>query len=78
MIGTWVLFAAWTLTYNHQFAGDVDGQPVAIVMGMPKWVVFGIVIPWVIALSVTVWFALSFMKDTPLEEQGDVETKEAG
>lgn len=66
MLVTWVVFAAWTLTYNHFNASGVEGKPVEIVLGMPKWIVFGILVPWVIALTLTVWFALCFMKDTDL------------
>ena len=71
MIVTWVVFAAWTLTYNGLFGKGEEGTAVEIVFGMPKWVIFGIAIPWVLAISVTIWFALCFMKDTPLGEEQD-------
>ena len=71
MVVTWVVFAAWTLTYNGLFAKGSDEQPVEIVLGMPKWVVFGVAIPWAIALALTVWFALFYMKDTDLGEPAD-------
>lgn len=80
MIATWIGFAAWTLTYNGLFGKGEEGTAVEIVLGMPKWVVFGIAVPWVLAVSVTVWFALCFMKDTPLgdDQGGETGTKEEG
>tara|TARA_R110002096_G_scaffold310126_10_gene504723 strand:- start:7402 stop:7746 length:345 start_codon:yes stop_codon:yes gene_type:complete len=73
MIVTWVFFAGWTTTYNGLFAKGEPGVPVEIVLGVPRWVVFGVGLPWVVAVSVTVWFAFCFMKDTPLggEEEGE-------
>jgi hypothetical protein len=35
---------------------------------MPRWVTLGIFLPWVAALGLTIWFAMRFMKDTPLHD----------
>jgi uncharacterized membrane protein YhdT len=77
MILTWVAFAAWTLTYNHFNAKGIEGEAVEIVLGMPKWIIFGILVPWVIALTLTVWFALCFMKDTDLGDDDPTNGKGA-
>lgn len=69
MIVTWIVFASWTLGYNGLFAKGVEGEAVEIVFGMPKWIAFGIAIPWLIGLGLTVWFALFYMKDTDLGEE---------
>lgn len=69
MIGTWVVFAAWTTGFNWLFASGRDGESVHIVFGIPSWVVFGVVVPWILALSLTIWFAMRFMKDTDLGEE---------
>lgn len=69
MVGCWVGFAAWTLGYNAAHAFDAEGSADDLVWGMPSWVVFGILIPWILGLVLTVWFALRFMHDTPLDPE---------
>ncbi|MEM6277978.1 MAG: DUF997 family protein [Verrucomicrobiota bacterium] len=69
MIGIWAFFAVWTMTCNSILAPLREGEEVPLLFGMPEWVVWGVALPWVLALSVTIWFALRFMKDTELEEE---------
>jgi len=68
MIASWIVFAVWTVGYNavHAFGGETSGQDP--MLGMPRWVTLGIFLPWVAALGLTVWFAMRFMKDTPLHD----------
>lgn len=65
MVGTWIAFGAWTGIYNGLFAAK-SGEEMDLLFGMPRWVFIGVAAPWGIALAVTIWFALCFMKDTPL------------
>ena len=37
-------------------------QPV-LILGMPSWVFWGLLLPWLILIAVTWWFALFWMKD---------------
>ena len=67
LIGTWIVFALWTMLVNTRLAGNEGKESVETLLGMPKWVVLGVALPWVSALGVTIWFAFRFMKDTPLE-----------
>lgn len=70
MVGIWGGFAVWTVVCNSIFAGKGGEEAeVAILFGMPMWVVIGVVLPWVCAVSATIWFALCFMEDTPLEPE---------
>lgn len=57
----WAVCLIWTIGYCAISAyrpGDVS-----LVWGMPAWVVFGIVLPWLIATIYSLWFALFHMKD---------------
>lgn len=69
MVGCWFAFAAWTIGYNALFAFDGAKSAADPVWGMPRWVVFGILIPWILGLALTIWFALRFMHDTPLDPE---------
>ncbi len=78
MLGTWVVFAAWTLTYNGLHAFDAEGSGQNLLWGMPRWVALGIVVPWGTGFCLTCWFALRFMKDTDLGGEESSEKPEQG
>lgn len=67
MVVTWGVFAGWTVLYVGAAGRSEPGEPLDLVWGMPRWVVFGVMIPWALGLSITVWFATRFMKDTDLD-----------
>lgn len=81
----WAVFAAWALGLGKLLAYQKpdDGEMVGMIMGMPSWVFWVVMLPWFMATVFTVWFALRFMKDhdlladsgmnedgTPIIEQG--------
>ena len=67
MVVAWGVFALWSATYVGLNGSQEEGESLRLVLGMPHWVVFGILVPWVFGLGFTIWFALCFMKDTDLE-----------
>ncbi len=71
MLGAWAFFAVWTGGYNALYAVGREDEPVALVCGMPSWAFYGIALPWALALATTIWFAMFFMKDTDLGEDGE-------
>ena len=44
-------------------------QPVAKVLGIPSWIFWGVVVPWLLADIFTIWFCLSYMAMDPLGEE---------
>ncbi len=66
MLATWVVFLVWTLSYNAMYAFDAEASGSDPILGMPRWVFFGILVPWMVGLGLTFWFASCFMKDTQL------------
>jgi len=73
MVGIWTFFAIWTVSYNGFFADGGSESDPEILFGMPRWVVIGVVVPWILAVSATIWFAMAFMKDTPLGDEEETE-----
>ena len=74
MLVSWAVFLIWTLSYNSTHAFDMEKSGIDPIIGMPQWVFFGILVPWVAALVLTICFAMFFMKDTELL---DVESEQA-
>jgi hypothetical protein len=61
----WVASCAWTVGYYalHGFGRRAAAQ---LVWGLPAWVLWGIVAPWMVCLAATVWFSLWGMRDEDL------------
>jgi len=55
----WAVFLIWTVGYSA-LAGYTDSS---LLLGMPRWVVLGILLPWVAATLFSVWFSLYYMTD---------------
>lgn len=78
MLGAWVFFCAWVLIAAAFSAYRIEGREAPLVLGLPAWVVWGIMLPWVSALVVTLWFAGWGMRDTPLDQDADSEEQDSG
>ncbi len=73
MVGAWVVFFSWvtiacaTSAFERPAPGD---SAIPTILGIPRWVALGIGLPWLSANLFIAWFALRFMKDTPLPADG--------
>ncbi|MBL4883649.1 MAG: hypothetical protein JKY95_03805 [Planctomycetaceae bacterium] len=64
MIGIWGVSLVWTVGYCGLFAYQAPGstQAIPVVWGIPTWVIWGIVLPWVTCGLLTAWFAMFYIK----------------
>lgn len=61
-------FMVWTLVYCGNFGyANEKTKELSNVMGMPSWVFWGILLPWLCAGLFSIWFALFFIKDDDKE-----------
>ncbi len=68
----WVaaLFWAVLFSYFNGYAEAVDPENLRTLLGIPSWVFWGIVVPWMAADLFTIWFCLFYMADDDLGEEG--------
>ena len=77
ILTAWATCLVWAVGYC-QFAGyETPEGPVPKTMGIPSWVFFGVLVPWVLASTFSIVFSLKFMKDHDLGE-GEVPSAEGG
>ena len=62
----WSVSCCYLLGY-----GASGGGPVATVLGIPSWVLWGVLVPWLAADVFALWFCFFFMADDPLSEAED-------
>ena len=67
ILATWLVFFVWVAAVCSTMGRIPPGEEVPVLLGMPRWVIFGIAIPWVVATVIGISFGLRVMKDTDLE-----------
>ena len=75
----WVVMLCWAVPYcylNGYLHGEAAG-PVETVLGMPRWVFWGIVVPWLVADVFTIWFCFGYMVDDDLGDAPEDESPTA-
>ncbi|MEM8548513.1 MAG: DUF997 family protein [Pseudomonadota bacterium] len=68
----WILvisaaFMAWTVGFSYQYGYGVDAA-IDLTFGIPTWVFWGIAVPWVVAIAVSIYFAICVIRDDPLDD----------
>ena len=72
----WAVFASWAIGLGKLLAyqKQPEGEMVNMILGMPSWVFWVVMLPWFLATVFTIWFALRFMKDHDLLADSGVGT----
>lgn len=64
----WALACLYTVGYAGLFAYRRGAAP-ELVLGMPSWVAWGVIVPWVVTSLVTCWYAMRGIQDEDLGEE---------
>jgi hypothetical protein len=70
----WLAALVWSVSVGYFAGSPRDGSELSLVLGMPAWVFWGVVLPWAICLLFSVWFCFGFIADDDLgrdPEPGD-------
>lgn len=62
----WLSCLVWSVTYCVLFGYGTAAGQIDTVLGIPSWVVWGIVAPWLVANVFAVWFCFFFTADDDL------------
>jgi hypothetical protein len=67
----WLIGIAWTVGYCAMTGYNVPPEQIRITLGMPNWVFWGILVPWVAVILFTIWFGLFYIADDELVPRQD-------
>ena len=62
----WAVDLVWSVTVSYLMGYNRDPQTIGLILGMPDWVFWGIVLPWGLTLLFSGWFCFGFMADDDL------------
>jgi hypothetical protein len=69
MLLVWAASFAWTVPYCYFNGYDAPGDlaQLQLVLGMPAWVFWGILVPWIVFGVIAILLCLYFIQDDDLE-----------
>ncbi len=62
----WFLAMIYTVGFCWWRAYDRPPESLRLILGMPDWVLWGIVAPWSVCVVVCAWYAYVYMSDESL------------
>ena len=68
IFAVWILALLWAVPYCYTKGYGLDVAALETIWGVPVWVFWGIVVPWMLANIFTFWFCLFYMADDDLGE----------
>ncbi len=66
VLAVWLVGIAWTVGYCAITGYNVPPEQIQITLGMPNWIFWGILVPWILIVLFTIWFGLFYIVDDEL------------
>lgn len=79
----WLAALLWAVPYCYlngylsATPADTPMPKLELLFGMPRWVVIGVALPWLVADVLTVWICFVYMQDDDLGEDPEPPAKSA-
>ena len=74
IMAVWALALVWSVGCGYVLGYGRQPEEIGLILGIPDWVFWSVVLPWGICLAFSVWFCFVFMTDDDLghdPEEGD-------
>lgn len=78
IFGLWFVCLIWAVpvSYSLGFGQPATPEDMPLVLGIPRWTFWGVLLPWLVADAVTLWFCFRYLKDDPLDAVAGEEAAE--
>lgn len=67
----WLIALSYSVTYCYRFGYGRTATELRFVCGIPTWVFWGVVAPWLACLVFSWWFSFRFITDDALPGRSD-------
>jgi hypothetical protein len=71
IMAVWALALVWSVTSGYLLGYGRDAAEVGLILGIPDWVFWSVVLPWGLCLLFSVWFCFGYMADDDLGHDPD-------
>jgi hypothetical protein len=66
VMGVWVVALLWSVGSGYVLGYTRPAEAMTLILGMPDWVFWSVVLPWGISFVFSIWFCFVFMADDDL------------
>ena len=78
LMSAWLLALLWTMGAGYVGGYGRDANDIGLILGMPDWVFWAVVLPWGVCLLFSTWFCFRHMADDALGKDAGENPAERG
>jgi hypothetical protein len=67
----WLATLVWSVGAGYYLGYNLKPEEIRLILGMPAWVFWSVVLPWIVCLVFSVWFCFFYMADDDLGQDPD-------
>ena len=75
IMAVWAATLVWSVGSGYILGYTRQPQDIALILGIPDWVFWSVVLPWGLCLAFSVWFCFAFMADDDLGQDPEEEPR---
>jgi len=65
----WVIATTYSVGYSSLYGYHRPIESLTYVLGLPDWIFWGVIVPWLACTLFSAWFCLFYMTDETLGEE---------
>jgi hypothetical protein len=69
----WLACLVWSVTTGYAWGYRRPAAEMTLILGIPDWIFWSVVLPWGLCLAFSVWFCFRFMADDDLGKDPEEE-----
>jgi hypothetical protein len=66
IMAVWAVTLTWSVGSGYLLGYHRPAQEIGLILGIPDWIFWSVVLPWATCLAFSVWFCFAFMADDDL------------
>jgi hypothetical protein len=66
ILAVWAVALLWSVGAGYVLGYQRDPAGMGLVLGMPEWVFWTVVLPWGLSVVFSIWFCFAYMADDDL------------
>jgi hypothetical protein len=70
----WAVALVWSVGSGYVLGYERRPEEIGVILGIPDWVFWSVVLPWAICLAFSVWFCFAYMADDDLGQDPEEDT----
>ncbi len=66
IMAVWSTCLVWSIGSGYWLGYRRDAQEIGLILGVPDWICWSVILPWILCLAFAVWFCFVYMADDDL------------